>query len=154
MGVFVEVAGKRGWKAEGLEPSHWAVAEGRSRGLTMHQGTLRDAELDAESYDAVTMWDVVEHLIDPMSDLVESARLLKPGGEMYFSDVYADRRVPSAVAEHPVLYSECLGGALYWNDLIRASGRGYNPLFQFVTDGHCRCLLTTPLQGAYPTGGR
>ena len=39
--------------------------------------------------------------------------LLKPGGEMYFSDVYADRRVPQAMAEDEVLYGECLSGALY-----------------------------------------
>ena len=70
VGVFVEVACERGWEASGLEPSRWAVEEGRRRGLTMHQGTLRDAELDAASYDAVTMWDVVEHLVDPMGDLV------------------------------------------------------------------------------------
>lgn len=38
---------------------------------------------------------------------------------MYFSDVYADRRVPEKVAQHPLLYTECLGGALYWNDLVR-----------------------------------
>lgn len=43
-------------------------------------------------------------------------RLLKPGGELYFSDVYADRRVPESVKNDPVLYGECLGGALYWND--------------------------------------
>ncbi|MEQ8495027.1 MAG: methyltransferase type 11, partial [Gammaproteobacteria bacterium] len=50
---------------------------------------------------------------------------LKPGGELYFSDVYASRRVPAALASDPVLYGECLGGALYWNDfehLARACG--------------------------------
>jgi SAM-dependent methyltransferase len=46
-------------------------------------------------------------------------RLLRPGGEFYFSDVYADRRLPAAVQSHPVLYGECLGGALYWNDFLR-----------------------------------
>jgi ubiquinone/menaquinone biosynthesis C-methylase UbiE len=46
----------------------------------MIQGTLRDAELDPGSYDAVTMWDVIEHLLDPMADLREISRLLKPGG--------------------------------------------------------------------------
>jgi len=35
---------------------------------------------------------------------------------MYFSDVYTDRRVSEAVKNDPVLYGECLGGALYWND--------------------------------------
>ena len=42
--------------------------------------------------------------------------LLKPGGEFYFSDVYASRRVPQALQDDPVLWGECLTGALYWND--------------------------------------
>ncbi len=42
--------------------------------------------------------------------------MLKPGGEFYFSDVYADRRVPQVLVNDPVLYGECLSGALYWND--------------------------------------
>ena len=50
-------------------------------------------------------------------------RLLKPGGEFFFSDVYADRRVPTAVRNDPVLYGECLDGALYWNDFLRLSQR-------------------------------
>lgn len=46
----------------------------------------------------------------------EAHRILKPGGELYFSDVYADRRIPAWLVEDPVLYGECLSGALYWND--------------------------------------
>jgi ubiquinone/menaquinone biosynthesis C-methylase UbiE len=80
VGVFVEVASDRGWHASGLEPSRWAVEKGRERGLDLIQGTLHDAELDSESFDAVTMWDVVEHLIDPLADIREVARVLKPGG--------------------------------------------------------------------------
>jgi len=52
--------------------------------------------------------------------------LLKPGGEMYFSDVYADRRVPAELAADPVLCGECLAGALYWNDFLHlARGVGF-----------------------------
>ena len=80
IGVFVEVAQKRGWNAWGLEPSRWAVQEGRKHGLNMIQGTLRDAELDSESFDVVTMWDVIEHLADPMAEIREVTRILKPGG--------------------------------------------------------------------------
>jgi len=76
VGVFVEVAQDCGWDAYGLEPSRWAVQEGERRGLNMIQGGLADAELPSDSFDAVTMWDVVEHLIDPMSDIREVARLL------------------------------------------------------------------------------
>lgn len=55
--------------------------------------------------------------------MLEGVRhLLTPGGELYFSDVYADRRVPESLREDPVLYGECLGGALYWNDFLRLAG--------------------------------
>jgi 2-polyprenyl-3-methyl-5-hydroxy-6-metoxy-1,4-benzoquinol methylase len=120
VGVFVEVAGTRGWQASGLEPSRWAVEQGRSRGLTMHQGTLRDAELDAASYDAVTMWDVVEHLIDPQSDLVEAARLLKPGGVLLVHTINIDsafarlmgKRWPWLVEMHNYFFSPDTLGAM------------------------------------------
>lgn len=55
---------------------------------------------------------------DKAAVLRESHRLLKPGGEMYFSDVYADRRIPQTLTHDPVLYGECLSGALYWNDFL------------------------------------
>jgi hypothetical protein len=37
---------------------------------------------------------------------------------MYFSDIYADRRVPAALLSDPVLYGECLSGAMYWRDFL------------------------------------
>ncbi|MBU5613874.1 methyltransferase domain-containing protein [Geomonas azotofigens] len=49
----------------------------------------------------------------------EIFRVLKPGGELYFSDVFADRRLPEALKNDPVLYGECLGGALYIEDFRR-----------------------------------
>jgi hypothetical protein len=49
--------------------------------------------------------------------------LLKPGGELYFSDFYCDRRLPEGVRADPELYGECLGGALYWNDFLPMAKR-------------------------------
>lgn len=51
--------------------------------------------------------------------LAEIFRVLKPGGELYFSDVFADRRIPAELRQDPVLLGECLGGALYWEDFRR-----------------------------------
>ena len=51
--------------------------------------------------------------------LAEIFRVLKPGGELYFSDVFADRRIPAALRQDPVLLGECLAGALYWEDFRR-----------------------------------
>lgn len=56
---------------------------------------------------------------DKMRVFKEIFRVLKPGGELYFSDVFADRRIPKALATDPVLLGECLGGALYIEDFRR-----------------------------------
>jgi ubiquinone/menaquinone biosynthesis C-methylase UbiE len=53
----------------------------------------------------------------------EIMRVLKPGGELYFSDVFADRRIPDALRRDPVLLGECLAGALYVEDFRRLMAR-------------------------------
>lgn len=53
----------------------------------------------------------------------EIFRVLKPGGELYFSDVFADRRIPESLRQDPVLLGECLSGALYVEDFRRMMGR-------------------------------
>ena len=45
--------------------------------------------------------------------------MLRPGGELHFSDVFADRRVPEHLRDDPVLRGECLGGAMYTQDFRR-----------------------------------
>lgn len=52
----------------------------------------------------------------------EIFRVLKPGGELYFSDVFADRRIPRELAADPVLLGECLAGAMYVEDFRRLLG--------------------------------
>ncbi len=49
----------------------------------------------------------------------EVFRVLKPGGELFFSDVFCDRRVPEGFYDDPVLRGECLSGALYIEDFRR-----------------------------------
>lgn len=77
-------------------------------------------ELDlADHYFDVIISNCVVNLSPDKEAVFKNAyRLLKPGGEMYFSDVYADRRVPENLVNDPVLYGECLGGAMYWNDFL------------------------------------
>lgn len=86
---------------------------------------LEELPLEPNSFDVVVSNCVINLSPDKEAVLAGAYRLLKPGGEIYFADVYADRRVPAEVASDPVLYGECLGGALYWNDflnLARAAG--------------------------------
>jgi len=80
IGVFLEIARKRGWEAWGVEPSRWAAAQAREKGLRVITGTLREAALPDEFFDVVTMWDVIEHLTDPLDELQEVHRVLKEGG--------------------------------------------------------------------------
>lgn len=72
-----------------------------------------------ESIDLVVSNCVVN--LSPFKDLVmnEIYRVLKPGGELYFSDVYASRRLPEELRDDPILHSECLGGATYAEDFRR-----------------------------------
>lgn len=79
-GVFVEIAAQHGWEACGVEPSHWAVEQAREHGLHMIEGTLATSELAVGSLDVVTMWDVIEHVTDPLREMRQAQRLLKPGG--------------------------------------------------------------------------
>lgn len=80
IGVFVEVALQRGWAAEGIEPSVWGVQQGQRAGLPLMQGTLDAPEIQDKRYDVITMWDVIEHVIDPAAELAKGFELLKPGG--------------------------------------------------------------------------
>ncbi len=92
--------------------------------VTLHEGLIEDLSMLADaSVDLVVSNCVVN--LSPRKDLVlaEVFRVLKPGGEFYFSDVFADRRLPPEIANDPILYGECLGGALYDGDFVSMAKR-------------------------------
>jgi len=80
--------------------------------------TLTDVGIQEGSLDLIVSNCVINLASDKQAVLKGAFDLLKNGGEIYFSDVYADRRIPSYVASDPEVYGECLGGALYWNDFL------------------------------------
>ena len=80
---------------------------------------LAAAGIEDESVDVVISNCVINLATDKRAVFAEIFRVLKPGGELYFADVFADRRIPADVAADPVLYGECLGGALYAEDFRR-----------------------------------
>jgi 2-polyprenyl-3-methyl-5-hydroxy-6-metoxy-1,4-benzoquinol methylase len=80
IGVFIEIAAQHGWDAWGVEPSAWAAEQARGQGLNVIGGTLEAANLPDESFDVVTMWDVIEHVTDPLAEIRRVHRLLRPGG--------------------------------------------------------------------------
>lgn len=95
---------------------------------------LGELALEPASFDVVVSNCVVNLSPDKDAVLAGVHRLLKPGGEFYFADVYADRRLPDAVRSDRELYGECLGGALYWNDFLRLAVRQGFADARLVTD--------------------
>lgn len=63
----------------------------------------------------------------------EIFRVLKPGGELIFSDVFADRRIPGELRHDPVLLGECLAGALYLEDFRRLLAELNCPEYRVVS---------------------
>lgn len=79
---------------------------------------LNELGFQDNSFDIIVSNCVINLSPDKAAVLREAFRVLKQGGELYFSDVYSDRRIPRDLAENTVLYGECLGGALYRNDFL------------------------------------
>ena len=85
-GHFLNGMKLRGWQTFGTEFSEEAAAYARERfGLEVLVGELEEAEFPAAYFDAVTIWNVLEHLHDPLATLMEVNRLLKDGGLLVFS---------------------------------------------------------------------
>ena len=79
---------------------------------------LGDLDLPEGHFDVIVSNCVINLVADKRAVFEAAHRLLKPGGELYFSDVYSERRVPENLREDPVLHGECLSGALYWGDFL------------------------------------
>lgn len=84
-GLFVEACVRAGWQATGIDPSAAAVriAEKVTSAKVLH-GRLEDVVVEPK-YDAVTLWDVLEHLSDPRAGLRRIAGLLAPHGVVAIS---------------------------------------------------------------------
>lgn len=78
-----------------------------------------ERHFDEGSLDLIISNCVVNLIEDKEEVIKQIYRILKDGGEFYFSDIYADRRLPEHMKKEPLLYGECLGGALYWRDFER-----------------------------------
>lgn len=82
-GFVVEAAKHAGWDATGIDLNPSAIAYGVSRGLDLRTVALEEGGFAPASFDAVSLFDVLEHLIDPTATLQACARLLRPGGIVF-----------------------------------------------------------------------
>lgn len=90
-GLFVKIAMNDGWDAVGLEPNKWGVNYARKEyGLTLINKPFESGTFKKESFDVVTMWDVIEHFTNPVWEMVKVFGIIKPGGVFAFSTVDPD----------------------------------------------------------------
>ncbi len=139
IGLFVERARRAGWDAEGLDPSPWACRYAVDvLGQPVRQGTIESAAPTPNTYDVVTMWEVIEHLPDPRDTLRAVAATLKPGGLLALSTPDAgslvarllDGRWPgwTKVPEHLTFFDKQTLGRLLRDAGFRVETRRYVPL--------------------------
>ena len=80
-GFFLAEARAAGWNVAGLELSEDTAELARQKvGVDVTTGVLHEGMFRASSFDAVTMWDVIEHVLDPVATLTNVSRILKPDG--------------------------------------------------------------------------
>ena len=104
--------------------------------VDFRQGYIEDlASIDIKdnSVDVVISNCVINLSPDKEQVFAEIFRVLKPGGEIYFSDVFSGRRIPEELRSDPVLYGECLSGALYIEDFRRLLARLGCPDYRVVS---------------------
>ncbi len=81
VGIFLDVARKRGWHTTGLELNNRAYEYAKNTlGLDIHKKLLDECGFAPGQFDAITLWEVLEHIPDPRGIIEQIAALLTPGG--------------------------------------------------------------------------
>lgn len=82
-GAFLASVSPRFRRTVGVDPDRAYSAVARSRGLDVQVGRIEDAAFDGQRFDAVTMWDVIEHVNDPRGTVARALELLNSGGALF-----------------------------------------------------------------------
>lgn len=112
-GFMLEAAQERGWEVYGVELSHAAETAQKRFGSAVTQGRLEDARFPDGHFDAVTMFDFIEHLENAKQILAEVRRVLRDDGVLALSTPNVDsatctlmgKRWPHYKEEHLVYFS-------------------------------------------------
>jgi SAM-dependent methyltransferase len=85
-GFFVDEAGRAGWRARGVDVAAGMTRWGREHlGVDLDAGAFATMDVTGGPFDAITMWDYIEHSLDPRADVDKASCLLSPGGVLALS---------------------------------------------------------------------
>jgi SAM-dependent methyltransferase len=80
-GHFLKMAQDAGWQVEGVELAKSVCDYAQKNlGIEVMNKSLKEASFRQNLFDVVTLWNVLDHLLDPLSTLKEIRRILKPEG--------------------------------------------------------------------------
>lgn len=142
-GEFLAGIQKQGnWETYGVEPDAYAAGIAKQQpGLQIFIGFLRDAGFKNEIFDVVTLWDVLEHVPDPLGELIEIHRVLKPGGLLVI-------RIPNSTSTDARWWGKYWAGLDYPRHLYLFSNLTLNQLLQ---KANLHTIDYNTNIGAYPT---
>ena len=98
-GYFLAVMQSEGWDVTGLEPSGPIRTQAAERigESNVIAGLLGEVDLEPGSYDLITLWDVLEHIPDPVAALALARELLAPGGKLLIETQNVDSRAANVL---------------------------------------------------------
>lgn len=112
-GFYLDLAKNQGWQTYGIEPSKWARAIAEKKGIKHIGKDFLTAKIEKSYFDAITLWDVIEHLPQPHKVFTKLYKSLKPGGilaigtpniESIFAKLLG-KNCPFLIRMHIILYS-------------------------------------------------
>lgn len=99
-GAFLRVARENGFAVLGVEPSKWAVRYSQEiMKENTFQGTLQDLPGERGNFDVITLWDVLEHMANPVEELDLIRSRLNHKGIFCFSTIMIDNWFPAILKE-------------------------------------------------------
>lgn len=152
-GLFVKLARDSGWDAIGLEPNRWAVEYAKKEfGLKLINKPFEENTFKKESFDVVTMWDVIEHFTNPAEEVKKVYKFLKHNGVFAFSTVDPESPFAKMFGTRWSWYMEM--HRVFWTRSAARSELGkigfkkiiFKPHFRFLSMGY----LSTRTEAVHP----
>lgn len=102
-GAFLNGMKESGWQTTGLEPDEVAIAKAKELYNLTPRPSTDLFKLNAASYDAISMWHVLEHVHELQAYILQIEKLLKPSGKIFIA-------VPNHVSYDAGVYKEKWAG--------------------------------------------